>query len=135
MNARLRRMGMQLERVRDRCINGHNKAVTGVYSNGGCRLCAQVRAMHARGDLLPTRRLLPLIGDRESAALALAGRFGYSIRTAQTYCGNLFRGSRISIAHADEWCIALGTSLSVVYPEVYHAEVIEWVEDEEVIAS
>lgn len=82
----------------------------------------------------PLRRLLHYegpgpsrgIGEMENlaksrAAAAWSNSRGTSFSSGKRTAERLFSLERITIYRADEWCIALGTHLAVVYPEVYEA--------------
>jgi hypothetical protein len=118
------------------CINGHDTDVVGRSgARGRCKECnrqstrrarsnvphAKTRAesMWKHGGTLPAQRLR-LLASQEGAALAWLAYRGASKNTAKKAAERLWKADRISIDAADRWCIALGTHLSIVYPEVYY---------------
>ena len=118
------------------CINGHDTHVVGRSGvRGRCRECsrqaskrhrsnvphAKTRAesMWKNGGTLPALRLR-MLTSKEGAAMAwLTYRQGNKA-AAKKAAERLWEAQRISIDAADRWCIALGTHLSIVYPEVYY---------------
>jgi hypothetical protein len=138
-------MGRPRERM---CIWGHDTDLIGRYRNGTCKEChrrtrrerrqkqATERAftpreqfdgqigqwaydMRRHGGKLPASRLRVGRTARE-AGWAWTARWGTSVETGRRAGDRLWSASRISVDCADRWCIALGTSLAVVYPEVYY---------------
>lgn len=115
------------------CRNGHDTRAVG-RGRDGCYMCARItkhglftRATGNGQVLLPTTRLRRFAGEDTSKAARAAGRewmarqwvahTGVNIVHARTLVRRLWTRSTIELFAADEWCIALGTHLSVVYPE------------------
>ena len=124
------------------CINGHDTEVVG--RSGARRRCkecqrnanrrmrsnvphAKTRAesMWKHGGTLSAQRLR-LLTTQEGAAIAWLAYRGARKDTAKKAAERLWKAERISIDAADRWCIALGTHLSIVYPEVYYIPLHAW---------
>lgn len=87
--------------------------------SAGATLSHNFAEMVRLGKTLPTHRLQRMTSQVEAAA-AWERQRGCSRQAAGERAAELFTRDRISIVTADVWCIALGTHLAVVYPEVYH---------------
>jgi hypothetical protein len=57
--------------------------------------------------------------NKIDAAQAWSARWDCSPESGQKQAYRLYAAIRITVDQADRWCVALGTSLSIVYPEVY----------------
>jgi hypothetical protein len=92
--------------------------------------------MRRHGGKLPASRLRVGRTARE-AGWAWTARWGTSVETGRRAGDRLWSASRITVDCADRWCVALGTSLAAVYPEVYYmprnAADISLIPDEETV--
>jgi hypothetical protein len=116
------------------CRNGHDRQKFGRYaSSGACRECDRLYNVAKRGraaggtgrgsrHLVAVRSLRRLAGSKEAAAAAWRGYKGYSQQRATNDANYVWNREWISILTADEWCLALGSNLSIVYPELYIGE-------------
>lgn len=94
------------------------------------------REMRRTEGKVPASRLR--VGTtREHAALAWASRWECRLDAGKKAAERLWNASRITVDCADRWCVALGTSLAIVYPEVYYeprtAADISLIPDEEAV--
>lgn len=139
-------MSRPLERF---CVWGHDTEVVGRYvSNNTCKECSrQTRReqyrkrrqkakekqvidndrlgqaaydMRRNGGKLPAKRLRVGV-SREYAGQAWASRWNCDIDSGMRAAYRLWGSDRITVDCADRWCVALGTHLAIVYPEVYYA--------------
>ena len=130
------------------CIWGHDTDEVGRYENGTCKEChrrnrrergARERLekanvdreqffgqvgqwaydMRRHGGKLPATRLR--VGrTSQEAGWAWTTRWGCSRETGRRAGDRLWSAHRISVETADRWCVAFGTCLAIVYPEVYY---------------
>ena len=135
------------------CVWGHDTDLVGRYPNGTCKLCHRTRRKEARargveqaaydmrrnGAKVPARRLT-MNRTREDAGLAWASRWGCDLPSGMRAAYRLWGASRITVDCADRWCVALGTHLAIVYPEVFYeptrkgADIPVVFDDEEMMA-
>lgn len=113
------------------CVNGHDTFVVGRNpSNRRCKACKREYDVDAQRlaqglpilrngmEMVPATRIRNLT-TREDAPLAWAAQFRTGRAAASRAAWRLYNKHRISVDSADRWCIALGTTLAVVYPELY----------------
>jgi hypothetical protein len=130
------------------CVWGHDTDVVGRYQNGTCKEChrrtrRERRQRHQAERLMPIREQfagqvgqwaydmrrhggkLPASRLRVGrtavqAGWAWASRWGTGEATGRRAGDRLWAADRITVDCADRWCVALGTSLAIVYPEVFY---------------
>lgn len=105
------------------CKHGHDTWECGRFSSGGCVICGRVsgntqplgesNCIHL--DPEPLRSLVNT-GDAAWAWMEYRGCTEIAARRAAQ---RLFHNPWLTQDTADRWCIALGTHLSLVYPELY----------------
>lgn len=107
----------------------HDTWITGRRKHGQCVECQRLddknRRRHRRqtpeGNV-PAQTLLGYIrrtGGDEPAVVSYANRWGVQ---RETVCRSLTRMRErryLTIWAADRWCVALGTHLALLYPELY----------------
>jgi hypothetical protein len=115
-------MGRPVGSTKRFCRNGHDTELTGRWASGTCRECQRrynrTERIRERGGL-PASRLRGVAGGQLPAALAWAKYRGVDWEAARQHAQRLYKTKYLSIDAADCWCIALGTTLYLVYPEVY----------------
>jgi hypothetical protein len=109
------------------CKNGHDTEVGGRLSNGCCRICTKFYSrtydMRRRyHGTLSTLRLRRIAHTRDNATAAWMVYRQVSWQSASDRSRELFKFERLSIDAADRWCIALGTHLAIVFPELYASD-------------
>ena len=112
------------------CKRGHDTEQAGRRSHGWCTACARERQRQTRGIQQNYRDMIRLGGVTPSRLRKLVTKddattawFAYrrcSWGSATAAALRLWKTDRISVESADEWCVALGTHLAIVYPEVYY---------------
>ena len=116
------------------CLRGHDTYAVGRDSRGTCKGCVALRNRTWRFTRTPVVRLAPeplrvyaeaRYGERrlcKHLAESYLERFPVSAKTAQCYATHLLHKPTITLDRADAWCLALGTHLALLYPEVYELE-------------
>lgn len=111
------------------CVSGHDTEALGRRANGTCVACARIHEVRYRQNrviksvattgMVPSQRLIRYAHTKEAATAAWFAYRNCSLRSADTRVHRLWNTTHISIDCADRWCIALGTHLSILYPEIY----------------
>jgi hypothetical protein len=137
--SKARARGVQRDRPARFCKNGHDTEIDGRLSNGCCRVCTRYYSRtydmrrRYRGTLASMRlRRIAYNVDNATAAWMVYRQISWE--SSRERARELFRFDRLSIDAADRWCIALGTHLAIVFPELYASEVVVLDEPEEASA-
>ena len=113
------------------CPHGHDKRIGGASKRGACKACGLARnAVYAaarrarrrqeRGiSGLPSDRLIRILHTRSNAAFLWMQYRGCDWDSAVRASARLWGAKTIRVDMADDWCLAAGEDLIVVYPEAY----------------
>lgn len=108
------------------CVNGHDTWMTGRYPSGTCIPCnkrygAEYLTRKHGGVAAWRLREVMRQGRWSDEALVTAYQAyaGVTYEGAKKALTRLMRSGRVDLDTADRWCLAIGTHLSTVYPELY----------------